>query len=405
MIDLDEAVAIGLEANPSIQQRLYAYAAARYAVDQVLAPLMPQLTGSVSATKSQNVLLSTSPTSGVTTKFTTAREMNQTFLAQVTLSQILFDFGKTMAATDAAKKLAEVSLQSVELQRQLISLTIKQAYTNILFAKRLEQVALQAVSRAQLNLKSAQGFYEVGTRPKSDVVRAEVDVANARVDIIRARNAQRLGLFALNTAMGIAVDTPTQIRDNLVYQPVTMDSVKLREEALQSRPEYKQAKLQAQQSEALLRGATRAFFPSVTGSGSYSGASTELNPAWALTLSLNWTLFDGGGLIAAYRVANANFEAAKANVAASGLDISNQVEQSWSTVTEAQERIQAAQAAVASAQENFRLAQGRFDAGVGTILELTDAQLALTQAQNTEAQALADFKNALYALDRAVGRR
>ena len=85
-------------------------------------------------------------------------------------------------------------------------------------------------------------------------------------------------------------------------------------------------------------------------------------------------------------------------------NISREVEQSINNVIEADERIQAAQVAVASAQENFRLAQGRFDAGVGTILELTDAQLALTQAQNTEAQALADFRIALARLDRAIGR-
>jgi outer membrane protein len=81
------------------------------------------------------------------------------------------------------------------------------------------------------------------------------------------------------------------------------------------------------------------------------------------------------------------------------------VEQARSTVLETDERILAAQAAVASAQENFRLVQGRFDAGVGTILDLTDAQLALTQAQNAEAQALADFRIALARLERALGRR
>jgi len=53
----------------------------------------------------------------------------------------------------------------------------------------------------------------------------------------------------------------------------------------------------------------------------------------------------------------------------------------------------------------LRFAQGRFDAGVGTILELTDAQLALTQAQNTQAQAPSDFRIALAQLDRAAGRR
>ena len=74
-------------------------------------------------------------------------------------------------------------------------------------------------------------------------------------------------------------------------------------------------------------------------------------------------------------------------------------------VDEVKKAIQAAKVAVESAQENFRLAQGRFDAGVGTILEVTDAQLALTQAQNTEAQALADFRIAQARLDRALGRR
>src|SRR5206468_827338 len=83
-------------------------------------------------------------------------------------------------------------------------------------------------------------------------------------------------------------------------------------------------------------------------------------------------------------------EGARQRVKSTELDIIQNVEQAEIAVEEAQERIQAAQALVASAQENFRLAQGRFDAGVGTILELTDAQLALTQAQNTEAQAPAD---------------
>ena len=70
-------------------------------------------------------------------------------------------------------------------------------------------------------------------------------------------------------------------------------------------------------------------------------------------------------------------------------------------MNEAQEH----QQAVESAQENFRLSQGRFDAGVGTIIELTDAQLALTQAQSDEAQALSDYRIAIARLERALGRR
>jgi outer membrane protein TolC len=333
------------------------------------------------------------------------REFADTFQAQVALSQLLFDFGKNLAATEAARKLAAVALEDVELQRQLIALSVKEAYTNLLFAQRLVRVQQQALERADLNLRSARGFYEVGTRPKSDVARAEVDVANARVDLIRARNAERLARVALNTAMGIDLDTPTQVQDNLVYEPVRLDRAEIRAEALRERPEYRQARLRVEAAQAQERRAFRDFFPDVTGSGAYGAVRPELAEVWSLTLSLTWPLYDGGGRLARYREARANLEAARARVRALELDIAREVEQAQINVEEAQERLLAAQTAVASAQENFRLAQGRFDAGVGTILELTDAQLALTQAQNLEAQALADYRIALYRLDRARGRR
>src|SRR5213595_3919628 len=398
ILTLDECIAIALEAQPKIQATLYNYAAARYRVAQALAPLLPQLSGSVTATQSQGF--------GSTTSSSTSRQQfPDTFLAQVQLSQLLFDFGKNLAATEAARKLAGVAVEDVELQRQLISLAVKEAYTNILFAGRLIRVQDQAVQRAELNLRSAKGFFEVGTRPKSDVARAEVDVANARVDLIRARNALRTSRVALNTAMAIDVDTPTEVQDNLIFEAVNLDRGQLRGEALRSRPEYRQSKLRVSAAEATERQTFRGFFPDISGNGSYGGTQPQLNENWTLGLSLSWTLFDGGNRVARYHEAKANLEGARQRVKSTELDIIQNVEQAEIAVEEAQERIQAAQALVASAQENFRLAQGRFDAGVGTILELTDAQLALTQAQNTEAQALADYRIALARLDRAVGRR
>jgi len=404
-ISLAEAIDIALEGQPNIQARLYDYAAARFRVDQALSPLLPQLAGNVTTSRSQNVVFINSAVTGVTTQVTAERNWDQTFLAQVTLSQLLFDFGKTSSSVEAARKLANVAFENIELQRQLITLAVKQAYTNINFAQRLIRVQEQALARADLNLRSARGFFEVGTRPKSDVTRAEVDVANARVDLIRARNSEQLARVALNAALGIPVETQTQIEDNLLYEPIALDPPALRAEAIRQRPESKQARLQVEVADAQLKRSQRDFLPDISGNTSYGGATTDLLPAWSFTLNFTWSLFDGGNRIGRYREAKANRDASEARVRASDLDISQQVEQAQLTVAETEQRIQAAQVAVASAQENFRLAQGRFDAGVGTILELTDAQLALTQAQNTEAQALADFRNALAQLDRAVGRR
>jgi outer membrane protein len=205
--------------------------------------------------------------------------------------------------------------------------------------------------------------------------------------------------------MGLAANTPTAIVDNLAYQPVTFDRGALQTEAIRQRPEYRQTKLRADSAESLVRRAYLNFFPDISGGGFYGATRTDMNEVWELNLTLNWTLFDGGGLIARYREAKANFDAARARVKQAELDISREVETAIISVDEAQERIQAAQKAVESAAENFRLAQGRFDAGVGTILELTDAQLELTRAQNLEAQALADYKIALARLERSVGRR
>src|SRR5437762_9190459 len=403
ILTLDECIAIALEAQPKIQATLYNYAAARYRVTQALAPLLPQLSGSVTATQSQS-------SASTTSSSTSRQQFPDTFLAQVQLSQLLFDFGKNLAATEAARKLAEVAVEDVELQRQLISLAVKEAYTNILFAGRLIRVQDQAVQRAELNLRSAKGFFEVGTRPKSDVARAEVDVANARVDLIRARNALRSARVALNTAMAIDVDTPTAVQDNLVFEPVNLDRGRLRTEAIKQRPEYHQVKLRVSAAEATERQTFRNFFPDISGIGSYGGSQLggnqpQLNENWTLGLALSWSLFDGGNRLARYQEAKASLEAAKQRVKSTELDIIQNVEQAEIAVEETQERIQAAQALVASAQENFRLAQGRFDAGVRTILALTDAQLTPTQAQTTDAQALADYRIALARLDRAVGRR
>lgn len=396
-LSVDEAVAIALEAQPAIQARLSEYAAARLRVDQALAPLLPQVSAAWTIARGRSSVLGTG--AAITRTFE-----NTTFV-RASISQLLFDFGKTFATTEAARKRAELALEDVEFQRQLITLSVKEAFTNINFSQRLIAVNEQALQRAELNLRSARGFFDVGTRPRSDVTRAEVDVANARVDLIRARNAERFARVALNTAMGLPPETPTQVQDNLVYQPTPVERERLVADAVRARPESRQARLRVEEARAVLRRSERDFLPDVVGGGFYGASRSDFEEVWEINFSLQWSLFDGGNRIARRREARSLLEAAEANVRAVELDIAREVEQAFIAVQEAEQRIQAAQVAVVSAAENFRLAQGRFDAGVGTILELTDAQLALTQAQSTEAQALADYRIELARLQRALGLR
>ena len=408
-LSLEEATAIALENQPQIQARFGDYAAALQRINQALSPLLPQLSASAGGTRTD---LATRVFQGSGSSF--AGTVSAGGTGRLSASQLLWDFGKNWAATDAAKANAESSREDVELQKDLIVLAVKEQYFNLLFAARLVVVSAQALDRADLNLRSAKGFFEVGTRPKSDVTRAEVDVANARLDLIRAQNAVSLARIALNTAMGISINAPTRVKDILTYEKFTVDRDTLVAEALRRRPEQRQAKFRADAAEATVRQTFRDFFPQFSATGSVGGSTTRADSLsvtntesgdWTLGVQLTWSIFDGGNKIARWKEAKASLDAAKARVRDSELTIWQQVEQAYVNVNEAEERIGAAQKAVESAQENFRLFQGRFDAGVGNIIELTDAQLALTRAQSAEAQALADFRIAIARLERSVGRR
>src|SRR5689334_14167650 len=384
-LGLDEAVNIGLENAPLIVARIGDYIASQQRVNQALAPLLPQL----SASGNYGRLHSISSVTG-------AAFTSDFGSASVTASQLLFDFGRTWAAKDVAKSSAVALKEVLESQKLDISQLVKTQYFTLLLSKRLVQVNLAALDRAEVNL------------------------ANARVNVIRAQNAVNLARVALNAAMGIAVNAPTEVKDLLSYTQFPLNRDELLAEAMRNRPEYRQVKAQAEASDAFVRQTFRDFFPNLFGSGTYgvtgvtggsaidsratsgfTGSGTE----WNVGLTLSWSIFDGGGKIARYKEAKANLEAARARVRDIELQVWQNVEQSYLNLGEAEERIGAAQKAVESADENYQLARGRFDAGVANIIELTDAQLALTQAQSDEAQALSDYRIAIARLERALGRR
>ncbi len=409
VLTLPEAIKIALETQPQIQARLADYGAAQQRVNQALSGILPQLSGSWTANRRKDEFFS-GAIGGGAPRPVPLFSTNQA--AQVTLSQILFDFGKTFAATDVARAQAEVARLDAEIQKDQIILATKEGYFNLLLAKRLVAVNEEAVARAELNRRNAKGFFEVGTRPKIDVVRAEVDVANAQVSLIQARNAVSLARVALNTAMGIAVDAPTEVTDILSFEPYVVDQSQLVSEALRQRPEYQRVNAVVTSADASVRQAFRNFFPDISGQGQYGGTFRtprrpldDLAETWTLGLTLNWSIFDGGSKIARYEEAKKTVESWRSQVRAIELTVSQEVVQSSLNLNETRERIGATQKAVESAEENFRLARGRFDAGVGTIIELTDAQLALTQAQATHAQALADYRIAIARIERALGRR
>ena len=407
VLTMEDAVKIALDNQPQILARIGDYQAQLQNIAIQLAPQLPQLTGQWGGNwdRSPSSVQRAGELRPRSDRFVTVQTRSLTASATVTASQLLWDFGKTLAATDAARAGAKSSAEDVEIQKQETVRLVKEAYYGLALSNRLVQVSQQALDRALVNFRSAKGFFDVGTQPKSSVTRAEVDVANGQLDLITAVNAVNIFRLTINQLMGIPINTPTEVKDNLAYEHVELEPKNLLNEAFARRPEYRQIKARYEQADFTVKQQFRNFFPDVHAEGTYGAARPDMNETYSYGLRLNWSIFDGGGKIALYKQAQAERDAAQARVRDTELTIWQQVERAYVTVRQAEEAIGAAEKAVESAEENFRLSQGRFDAGVANIIELTDAQLALTNAQATVARRLADYRIFIAQLERFLGRR
>ena len=409
VLTMEDAVKIALDNQPLILARIGDYQAQLQNIAIALAPQLPQLSGqwggfwSQVPSSVQSPAGQSAPLSNIRSVTTQNRFLATT--ATVTAQQLLWDFGKTLAATDAARAGAKSSAENVEIQKQETVRLVKEGYYGLALSNRLVQVSQAQLDRALVNLRSAKGFFEVGTQPKSSVTRAEVDVATAQLSLIQAVNNVNIFRLAINQLMGIPINTPTEVQDNLTYSHVEFEPKNLLNEAFARRPEYRQIKAQYEQADYTVKQQFRNFFPNVVAQGTYGAARSDMNETYSYGLQLNWSIFDGGNKIALYKQAQAQRDAAQARVRDTELTIWQQVERAYVTVQQAEEAIGAAEKGVESADENFRLSQGRFDAGVANIIELTDAQSSLTNAQGTVAQALAAYRIAIAQLERFMGRR
>ena len=401
ILTLAQAVALGLRQQPTIAASQQTEVAALARIGEARSAWLPRVDWLTSVGRAQG--FSTSQGKSI---------QSSNASTQIQASQLIYDFGKTGSTIDQAKAGVQVANAQLVQTRQTVVQNVKVAYYNLLQAKRLVRVAEANLARSELNLRSAQGFYDVGTKPKSDVTNAEVQVANGRVALIQARNQVAIAQTTLVNAIGLPTSTPFEVEDVLGYEPLTLDFPALLQEALANRPELRQSRAQIDSAEAAFKGARAGYYPTVNVTGSYGGLTndpafnllTSGSENWSITGNLNWNLFQGFFTASQVRETRALLEVARANYSSQELQVRLDVEQAYLNLLEVSERIGATDKEVEAAQENLRLAQGRYDAGVGTILDLTDAQLSLTNAEADQVRALTDFRVRVATLDRVLGR-
>jgi outer membrane protein len=330
------------------------------------------------------------------------------FTGSVSLLQNIYDFGKTSSQVDIQKFNLDSSRSDLETTIEQVLLNVKQSYYGVLQAKRNRDVAQDTVKQFQLHLDQAKGFYEVGTHPKYDVTKAEVDLSNAKLSLIRAENALKVARVTLNNAMGVPDAPDYFVEDNLGFEKYDITLSRAIETAYQDRPDLKSAVATRKSFERSIDFAKTGYYPALTGNASYDRSDTIFFPeghGWSVGVALSFPVFNGFLTKNQVEEAKANLGVAQANEETLRQSILLDVQQAYLNLIVAEESIANTDLTVKQATENLEIANGRYAAGVGNPIEVTDAEVSLANAKTSYIQALYDYKVARANLEKAMGVR
>jgi outer membrane protein TolC len=240
------------------------------------------------------------------------------------------------------------------------------------------------------------------------VTKAEVDLSNARLNLIRAENTLRIGRVTLNNAMGTPDMPEYRIADTLSFEknPITLDEA--RQKAFANRPDLQAAAAKREASEESVALARKGYLPTLSGNANYTKVGETYPPeqsGWSAGVTLTVPLFSG--FLTGYQVREAkeNLVILKANEETLRQSALLDVQQAYLNLNEAEERVAVAELTVRQATENYEIAKGRYEAGVGSPIEETDALVALSNAKTNHIAALADYKVAEATLMKAMGEQ
>ncbi len=327
------------------------------------------------------------------------------YTSALNVQQTVYDFGKTDGRVSGAHELLNASTIDYQSSRLTVIANAEIAYYTVLEAQKVVDVNKETLAQTQAHLKEAQAYYAVGTRPQFDVTTAQVNVANANVNLISAKNQLRIARLQLENSMGIHSGAPYMLADTLGVPAFAMSLDSAKAIALSSRQDLLSARARVQSSQALVSSAAGQRLPTVAlaGTWNWSGFDFPLQSRWNAGVTLSLPVFQGFGIDAQVDQAVANLESSQATLSIALENALLDVEQNYLSLKEASDRIDATGKLEGQASENLKIAEGRYNFGVGSAIEITDAQLTLASALLSNIQALYDYNISFIKLKRAMG--
>jgi len=327
--------------------------------------------------------------------------------ARVTGSQTVFDFS-SIRRLQAARTGVTAAKSDLEGSAEMVAAQVARAYLAAIKADADVEAAEANVKLSEAVQKQAENQKQAGTGTGIEITRAKVQLANDRQRLVGAQNTRHAAGLQLLRAMGMRLDTELELTDRLQYAPVDAGTLEeARAQALQSRPDLR-AQQQREDNARLSQSATRLErLPSVgafADYGSIGTSPTNALPTRTVGISVRVPLFDGGRRDARRAESASLYRSEKVKTNDLKEQVELEVRLALDNLMSATEQVKVSKEGMELAGSELEQARRRYDAGVATGLEVTDAQTRLERGRDNQTAALYSYNLARLDLAQAMGR-
>jgi len=392
-LSLQECIQVALDKNPQIHINSLNLQAAKegirgsYAGGPGYMGILPQIGLSSSATRStqgaSEYIVSNMP-------FAKGDTTTSYFEFGLGLQQNIYNGRKSWNTVKLARSEYNQTNRQGALLTQEIIADVTDKFYSLLKAEELLKVYQVALQNGQEQLKKTDEMFRIGQVAKKDLYKAQVNEGNTRLNVIQQEAKVKIALDDLKKAMGITADSPLAIQEENYQLPQVIDREVAVQQALQQNPNLQILHIQKESALLNYKIAQGDLFPDITASFGYNRSGPEMarlysdfDKWWNTSLSLNisYPIFQGF-----YRKANIqqkylNYQTYDDQIIQQRLELINQIDNLLLSINTYLQMIEINELNIASAKEDLRLQQEMYRLNAATLLEVLDAQVALTKAQ------------------------
>ncbi len=331
------------------------------------------------------------------------------FQNRISLSQSLFDGGRTRQAVAQTRVGRDASQMELEKTKSEVIFRVVKSYYQALLSQEMVGVAEAAVKSAAADMERIRGLFQSGLVVESDLLSVQVHHATQSEELVKARNSMKLAYASLNFEMGIPLSQSFEpVQPFKAYNIEQIDLESLQGLALEMRPDYKQSQLATKSSELAIKSARAEFWPTLNAFGSWEtddqSFASRAGNNWLVGVNFHLNLFNGRADQA--RLAESRFQQQRTGAMQDHLaqTVRLQVQKAFLDLEAAGQRIQVSRDASSQAEESLRIIRNRYQTGLTTITDLLRAEVALINARTNYLRATFDQRIGAANLELQIGR-